>query len=104
MNLNDARKEVFDRIDDEQVYATKLWGEKFDDQNTLNDWTTYINIYLARASTMENTGNAEEQVKALVKAANLAINAAAHVTSGRCTPRHYEGIQSPPGGGKIRGV
>lgn len=66
-------EKILNDIRIEQEYSDKKWGTEFDDKNTVNDWCSYINIYLANATTMKATK--EEQRKAMVKVANLAVSA-----------------------------
>ena len=70
--------------------AEKAWGTDFDDHNTLNDWATYVGIYVARATSIENKNNQALQYDALIKAAGLALTAAARVRQGAVDPRHYD--------------
>jgi hypothetical protein len=84
---------ILELIDSENCYACDKFGHDFDDHNTLNDWVTYINIYLSDASRMNAT---PEQVKAgLVKAANLCVSAlAALERNGKFPDRHYDKVAS----------
>lgn len=87
--MNKIRNSIFAQINTERAYQDKKWGTVFDDKNTINDWGTYIGIYLARATKMgtERTGQRE----AMVKVATLAV--AALETFDRnngFAPRHYD--------------
>lgn len=64
---------VMNEISAERQHQQQKWGDAFDDNNTVNDWGTYIGIYLARATTMQATKL--EQREALVKVATLAVAA-----------------------------
>ena len=90
MNIHEARDAIFKEINNEQTYALKTWGEDFDEKNTLNDWVAYITKYTGNAIDFLNVGNPEQQKLKLIKAANLAINAAAHIEAGKVAPRHYD--------------
>ena len=86
---------MFDQYDlralqKERDRAVELWGEDFDTANTLNDWVTYICTYATRASDFRNRKDASAQYAALIKAANLALTAAARVRSEKVAPRHYD--------------
>jgi hypothetical protein len=73
--------------------AKEMWGEEFDQKNTLNDWITYNNIYASKAAEMDRT--VEEQEKYLRKAAGLLINALVMLKSTGFAPRHYENQTRP---------
>jgi hypothetical protein len=90
VNITEARDKIFEEIDEEQEYAIQCWGEKFDEKNTLNDWAAYITKYVGNAIDFSNVDNPEMQKIKLVKAANLAINAAAHIEAKKVAPRHYD--------------
>lgn len=66
-------KEIYEAIDTERAYAEEKWGTEFDEKNTLNDWGSYITIYLGNALKMGISK--EEQRKQLIKTAGLVINA-----------------------------
>lgn len=83
------RRKIFDQIELERKYQDKKWGDEFDRKNTVNDWATYINIYLSRATTMGVSK--EEQRKAMVKVATLAVAALERFDeNGGFAPRHYD--------------
>jgi len=83
-------------INQEREHAQKYWDPDFDACNTVNDWGTYINIYLARATKMRDKTTPFEQYsadqrKALVKVANLAIAALETFDENDGFPdRHYD--------------
>lgn len=73
--------------------AEKMWGSDFDEKNTLNDWVSYINGYLARASDM---GTSLSVVKSnLRKAAGLALSALLYAENDALAPRHYDTKRRP---------
>lgn len=81
---------IINEIIAERVYQDNKWGTEFDDQNTINDWGTYINIYLAKATNM--AASAAEQRKQLVKVATLAVAAIQTFDrNGQFPGRHYDG-------------
>jgi hypothetical protein len=67
------RKEIFGEIEKERAYQEEKWGTKFDDKNTVNDWGTYINIYLAKATDMG--ASKAQQRTGMAKVAALAVAA-----------------------------
>jgi len=80
---------VLDEIRAEREYQDANWGTEFDDKNTLNDWSTYVNIYMAQASVM--TATPEEQRANMLKAATLLVAAVETFDrNGKFAPRHYE--------------
>lgn len=84
-----SRQTILDEIRAEREYQDGEWGTEFDDSNTLNDWSTYVNIYVAQASTM--TATPEEQRKNMLKAATLLVAAIETFDrNGQFAPRHYE--------------
>lgn len=70
--------------------AEKQWGTAFDDSNNLNDWVTYVGIYTSRAAAIENKRRTDIQYDALIKAAGLALTAAARIRQDTVQPRHYD--------------
>lgn len=80
---------LLEQIKAERAYQDLKWGGVFDDKNTVNDWGTYINVYLARATTMKATP--EEQRAALVQVATLAVAAIETFDrNGGFALRHYD--------------
>jgi hypothetical protein len=67
------RSDIFNDIEKERDYQDKKWGNAFDDKNTINDWGTYINIYLANATKMNISK--EEQRTQMLKIATLTVAA-----------------------------
>lgn len=85
MNFNT----VLEEIRAEREYQDGEWGTKFDDNNTLNDWVTYIMIYMGQAAGME--ASPEDQRKNMLKAATLAVAAVESFDRNeQFAPRHYE--------------
>ncbi len=81
-------KNVMDEVQTWRQYQDQ-WGHAFDDNNTVNDWGTYINVYLTRATTMKATP--AEQREALVKVAVLAVAAVETFDRNNgFAPRHYD--------------
>jgi hypothetical protein len=84
------REDIFSEISGERDYQDSRWGIEFDDKNTINDWITYINRYMAKAGTFG--ASKEVQRTALLKA--ITIGVAALETFDRnekFAPRHYDG-------------
>ena len=83
------RDKIFKEIDKEREYQDNKWGDEFDSKNTLNDWVTYINIYLSNAAKMGISK--EEQRKQFLKVATLGI-AALEIfdRNDGFAPRHYD--------------
>ncbi len=90
--------EDYENVDQIVAEAEKKWGVAFDERNTLNDWATYVNIYLSRATAIENRTKLDVQYNALMKAAGLALTAAARTRRDDVprAMRHYDIL----GGGK----
>lgn len=81
--------DVFKEIQAEREYQDNKWGHEFDDENTINDWGTYINIYLAKATDM-STPFSEQRGK-LLKVAALAVAAIQTFDRNEGFPsRHYD--------------
>lgn len=68
-----SRALIFAEIESERAYQDGKWGTQFDNRNTINDWGTYIGIYVAKATAMGVPK--EEQRKQLLKVASLSIAA-----------------------------
>lgn len=80
---------IVNEIKTERNYQDNKWGTGFDDKNTVNDWMTYINIYGSRATSMGV--QAEDQRKAMLKVASLAVAALeAFDRNGTFANRHYD--------------
>ncbi len=78
---------LFD-IANEAARAQTLWPKEFDDQNTLNDWTAYVTMYLGRATQMKNTK--DDTRLFLVKAAGIILNTILRLDAGTLKPSHYD--------------
>lgn len=86
-------REISDLVLSEVMRARQQWGTSFDEKNTLNDWTAYVNIYLGRATTMGATS--EEVKKNLRKAAGLVLSALYQAENDALAPRHYDAQTRP---------
>lgn len=64
---------IFEEISLEREYQDQRWGELFDDKNTVNDWGSFVSLYLGRAVSMGATP--AEQRKGMLKAASLCVAA-----------------------------
>lgn len=83
------RDNIYDWIDCERAYQDERWGATFDDQNTANDWVTYINRYAAKACEFDIS--TVKFQKAMIKVAALAVAAIETVRRvGSLPPRHYD--------------
>jgi hypothetical protein len=75
----------------ERDYQDEMWGQAFDNNNTINDWVSYITRYCGRATCMD--ADTENQREAMVKVAALAVAALeAFDRNGKFAPRHYENL------------
>jgi hypothetical protein len=79
-------KQIYEQIDAERAYAYEKWGDEFDSKNTLNDWASYIIIYLGKAVAMPF--DKENTRKQLIKVAGLVINAIDKLDA--MPKRHYD--------------
>lgn len=80
---------IYQEIQTEREYQDSKWGTKFDDKNTVNDWGTYINLYLGRATTMG--ASTQEQRLGLIRTASLAVAAIEAFDRNNGFPaRHYD--------------
>lgn len=85
------RKDIFDAIDTERTYQDGKFGTAFDDANTVNDWGTFIGVYLARGTSMQATPS--EQRAALLKVATLSVAALETFDrNSKFAPRHYDKV------------
>jgi hypothetical protein len=88
-NMTENRVELFKEIELERAYQDNKWGDEFDKKNTINDWASYINIYLGRACEMGRPKN--QQRENLIKVAALAIAALERFDENLgFAPRHYD--------------
>lgn len=90
------REQIFAAIEKERAYQNEQWGTEFDDQNTINDWVTYINLYASRATEMDRTTkviDVQKIKKNLLKAATLAVAALETIErNGLPALRHYDRV------------
>lgn len=86
-------EEIAELTVEEVKRAREMWGIAFDEKNTLNDWITYVNIYLSKAASMGIP--AEEVKKNVRKAAGLVLSALYHAENDILAQRHYDGQQRP---------
>ena len=90
MSLDDRYEKQLKDVLTEIEYAFSKWGDKFDDENTLNDWVTYICMYATDAAMIKNQDDPDAIYRSLIKAAGLAMNAANRVATNRVAGRHYD--------------
>jgi len=84
-----SREDIFQEIMKERDYQDTNWGDEFDTANTVNDWISYVNIYMSRAAAMEATLGTQRT--SLLKAAALLVAALETFDkNGEFAPRHYE--------------
>lgn len=88
----EIRADVLEEIGRERDYQQSLWGNKFDNKNTVNDWVAYINSYASQAiGTPNNPGDAQHRRTKLLKAAAIACAAVETIDrQGDTAPRHYD--------------
>lgn len=92
----EARKNIFAAIEAERQYQDGIFGTQFDDKNTVNDWVAYISAYAGRAGAF--TSDPEDQRKAMVKVAALAVAALEALDrNGQFAPRHFDQAPSEDG-------
>jgi hypothetical protein len=84
------RDEIFTAITAERNYQDTKWGTSFDDKNTPNDWASFFNQYLARASKVDVTP--EMFRVSMIKVAALAVASieALERNNGKLIKRHYD--------------
>jgi hypothetical protein len=89
IEVKESLSKIFEQIDNENCYACDQWGYDFDDHNTINDWISYMTIYMGRAVNLK--ASKEEQRKNLKKVANLAVSAIESFDRNNGFPkRHYD--------------
>lgn len=69
----EERKNIYEEIDNEREYQDKKWGLENDNQNTSNDWITYITAWAGKAYSFPS--NKENFRKNMVKVAAIAVAA-----------------------------
>ena len=80
--------EIFSEIKAERKFQDSKWGTAFDDKNTANDWTAYINEYNGYSSTPLNP---ELWRKRMIKVAAIAVAAIETFDrNGSLPARHYD--------------
>lgn len=89
-HLNYDLEAIFTDVRNELDEAAQKWGSEFDGLNTLNDWATYISIYVGQAASMANKDDPHEVYRQLIKAMGLCASAAGHVVEELIAPRHYD--------------
>lgn len=96
------RQEIFQEVEIERRRQDGLWGPDFDDQNTINDWATYINNYLAEATKMDRATKILDVQRIednLLKVVALGVAALETIRrNGRPAARHYDVIALPKEG------
>lgn len=81
-------KQVYLDIASKRRYQDKLWGKVFDDNNTINDWVTYITRYASMAAVADDSDDVRRR---LIDVAALAVAAIeALERNGSMPPRHYD--------------
>lgn len=82
-NLKHALSEItFERL-------RQKYDNKFDDNNTLNDWIAFITRYLGRAN--ENDADLDKQTDSLIKAAAIIVAALeSRYRNSGFAKRHYD--------------
>lgn len=90
--VKQVQDEALNAIRVEREYQNKRWGTEFDDNNTINDWVTYITRYAGQAAFAEV---GQSQVTQLVKVAALAVAALeAYARNDGFPSRHYDQVQT----------
>lgn len=83
------QQDIINEIVAERAYQDSKWGTEFDDQNTVNDWATYTNLYVGRATTMG--ASKTDQRLGLLKAASILVAAVeAFDRNDSFAARHYD--------------
>lgn len=83
------RKDILAAIDQEREHQDKKYGVQFDDRNTVNDWGTYINHYVAKMTQFHVPK--QDRISFLIKIAALATAALeAKFRNNGFPPRHYD--------------
>lgn len=79
---------IYDNIRVEREFQDSKWGTEFDDKNTINDWTAYINHYAGLAAFSTND---DECYSKLIKTAALVVAALEAFNRNHGFPkRHYD--------------
>ena len=81
--------EIFNDIRKERAKQEKMWGQEFDDKNTINDWCSFITRYAGYATTYDIGGHIQREE--LLKAVTIGIAAIqAFDRNGGFPQRHYD--------------
>lgn len=82
-------EQIIADIKRERARQENLWGHKFDDKNTISEWTAVINEYACKSASI-NTLKINQRDQ-LVKAAAVCIAAIeAHDRNGGFPDRHFD--------------
>lgn len=80
---------IIEEIRQERGYQDSQWGHDFDDKNTLNDWVTAVNQYMAKASGIDVSP--EDQRKYMLKAGAIIVaSLESFDRNNGFAPRHFE--------------
>ena len=84
-----SAEKILEKIRSERCYQCDKWGNDFDDQNTINDWSAYISEYLGKATAFRALK--KDQRNNLLEVATLAIAALeSFERNGKFADRHYD--------------
>jgi len=86
---------ILEEIRRERIRQKDMWSGEFDRENTINDWLTYMVVYLARGAQWHpdcpDFDEAKEKFREnLVKVATLAVAAIECLDKDETAPRHYD--------------
>ena len=91
IEVEEERKFIFGMIDAERKYQNDKWGTDFDDKNTVNDWHTYVNWYLTKASEGGEDVDRRDLRAYFIKSAALAVAALEALNRNKkFADRHYD--------------
>jgi hypothetical protein len=85
--------ELVEVIRKERKRQNEMWGNEFDDKNTINDWGIYIHRYVAKATKMRELDDDHEQAFRVNVMKAITIGFAALEAQARndgMPPRHYD--------------
>tara|TARA_R110002094_G_scaffold214058_2_gene184537 strand:- start:617 stop:883 length:267 start_codon:yes stop_codon:yes gene_type:complete len=84
-------EKILEEIRTERKRQHKLWGDRFDDENTSNDWLAYITMYGSEGAGVTDSGRPKDFRDAMMKVATLAVAAIEAIDRNGGTPlRHYD--------------
>ena len=88
--MSKERQQVLDEISKERDYQKTQWSDKFDSENTPNDWVSYIVRYAGNA--VVGPWNPLTFRTALIKVAAICVAAVewCDMTNGKMPKRHYD--------------